>query len=116
MYPLLLYLPSAKESMTWDLTSHMQTSARKAVLAPFESSTYRLFCYPDLKGLALGVDAQTPLRLNSLRFASLSVAIGPERGAARPPFRAGSGEPRSKSSTKSNPLPAVLLLKSSFLR
>ena len=72
MHPLQFYLPSAKESMTWDLTSHMQTSARKAVLAPFESSTYRLFCYPDLKELALGVDAQTPLRLDTLRFASLT--------------------------------------------
>ena len=102
--PTVFYLPSAKESMTWYPTSHIQTSARKAVLTPFESYAYRLFCYPDL---------------NSLRFASLSVAIGPERGGTSPPFRAGSGEPRSKSSppsTKSYPLPAVLLLKNSFLR
>ena len=69
MHPLQFYLPSAKESMTWDLTSHMQTSARKAVLAPFESYAYRLFCYPDLKELALGVDAQAPLWLRAIALA-----------------------------------------------
>jgi hypothetical protein len=70
--------------VTEELTSHFQTSARKAVPAPFESSTYRLFCFTDLKELALGVDAQSPLRLNSLRFASLRVAIALV-GRGKPP-------------------------------